>query len=331
MTSKKKSTKNAYRMMQIQACPFCGGELTKKYSGLNDRLNTTTKTFALNECSKCSAGILNPMPIGDASIFYPSQYLSAEQQKKASQKRFDLEKWYRYNQYAFDFNLLERASGISFKNATSYVDIGCGSGERVTFASEQGCDNAWGVDKFDFAKSKSKNEVKIINSDILAFKPKKKFQIVSLFHVLEHLENPHEVLDHLQHKVLDKKGYIIIQVPNYGSIERRIFKSRWFCLDVPRHVWQFNTTALGTLLDSSGYKVDAVYQLSAPLHPVTIVPSIFKELDIQRIWVNKKHGNSYKKIMTLLWAGLTVISIPLAILQNIFKRSSMLTVIASSK
>jgi SAM-dependent methyltransferase len=312
-------------------CPFCGGKLVEKYSGLVDRLFTSKKLYAASECMTCHVGVLNPAPTGDVSRYYPTNYLSSEDNEENESKKFDLEKWYRYNQYDFDFGLLRRASGIDIGRAASYLDVGCGSGERVTYAYDRGCKQSFGVDKFDFAKSKSKQEVTLINADILAYKPEKKFQIVSLFHVLEHLEDPHEILEHLKAEVINKKGYLVIQVPNYGSLERRIFKNKWFSFDVPRHVWQFNESALTRLLDEAGYDIEAVYQVSAPLHPVTILPSMFRGMDVQRIWVDRTHGTSYKTMMKILWAGLTVLTIPLALIQNMFKRSSMLTVIASNK
>lgn len=322
----------SFRTKTFKECPFCGGKLTNKYSGLRDRFDTTTKTFTVSECVDCGAAFINPMPTGDASSFYPTNYLSGEEEAtEPVANKFDFEQWYRYNQYKYDFKLLKRTGGPATKSMSSYIDIGCGSGERVTFASDQGCIKAYGVDKFDFAKNKSKQDAKIINSEVSAFKPREKFQVASLFHVLEHIEDPQPMLEHIKNNILQKNGYLIVQVPNYGSFERRIFKSKWFSFDVPRHLWQFNEKALTGMLRKAGYRIEGAYQSNAPLHPVTIVPSLHRELDIQRIWVNRTHGNWYKKFMTLLWAGLTALTIPLTIIQNVFRRSSMLTVIASNK
>ncbi len=319
-------------MKKFINCPFCESAIVEKYTGIRDRFDTTTKTFSVSECTTCNMAFLNPMPQGDLSGFYPTNYLSGENQtEEPGKKNFDFEKWYRYNQYKYDFKLLEHATGKQLKKAESYIDIGCGSGERVTFANERGCKRAYGVDKFDFAKNKSKQEVKIINSEVKDYKPLKKFEIASLFHVLEHVENPKEILVNIRKNILSKNGYLIVQVPNYKSFERRVFKGRWFSFDVPRHLWQFNNKALTNLLSEAGYKVVEAYQTNAPLHPVTIVPSLHRELDIQRIWVKHSHGNIYKKLMTLLWGGLTVLTIPVTIFQNIFHRSSMLTIIASNE
>ena len=318
-------------MKEFADCPFCGRHLKDKYSGLNDRLETTSRTFSVSECTGCRAGVLNPAPTGDLSSLYPTNYLSSEDSRSLVRKRFDLEKWYRYNQYKYDFSLLRRATGLRIGDATSYLDLGCGSGERVTFAAEDGCRRAVGVDKFDFAKSKAKDGAELINAEILDYKPEERFQVASLFHVLEHLDKPAEALEHIRDEILAPAGDLIIQVPNYGSLESRLCRGRWFGLDVPRHFWDFNAQALERLLERSGYRVNATYQLNAPLHPVTIVPSLFSGLDIQRIWVDRRHGEPYKKAMIALWAGLTVATIPLALLQNLLNRSSMLTVVAARR
>jgi SAM-dependent methyltransferase len=243
----------------------------------------------------------------------------------------DLEKWYRFDQYDFDFKLLKRSTGISLQHTDSYLDIGCGSGERVSFVREKGCKRSCGIDKFNFSKSNLIEGAEIINSDILEFIPSKKFQIVSLAHVLEHLENPQEVLLHIKEKILSGSGHLFIQVPNYNAFERFVFKSRWFCFDAPRHLWHFNNHSLQNMLVKLGYKIEGSYTLNAPLHPVSIVPSLFRSLDIQRIWIQRNHSDLHKKILKLLWAGFTVATIPFNIIQNLFNRGSMLTVIATPK
>jgi SAM-dependent methyltransferase len=313
---------------KLDRCPFCHGPIFEKYSGIGDRLQTTTETFAIDECVDCGGAILSPAPVGDVSGLYPANYLSA-QAGTAKARRFDLERWYRYNQYEYDFKLLQRATGVGIAELASYLDLGCGSGERVTYASERGCPRAVGVDKFDFAKSRARHEANIINTEILSYMPSDRFEAVSLFHVLEHLDEPARVLTHVRQEILQPGGHVIVQVPNYASLERRWFGKRWFGLDVPRHYWQFNPRAISRLLNGAGYQVDAIYQQNAPLHPVSIVSSMFPEVDVQRIWVKPGKGTGYRQAMTLLWAGLTLLTVPLCVIENLLDRASMLTVVAS--
>ncbi|MFZ0044043.1 MAG: class I SAM-dependent methyltransferase [Solirubrobacteraceae bacterium] len=311
-------------------CPFCYGDIEHRFKGIADRLQTTSQTFAVDECVTCQAGMLNPAPAGDVSRFYPPHYLSGEGSEPTQSRRFDLERWYRYNQYRYDFKLLEMATGTSIGSTASYVDLGCGSGERVTFAADQGCPRTVGVDKFDFAKSAAQRRADLVNSDLLDFAPDERFRTVSMFHVLEHLPDPVRILAHIKNRVLEPGGDLIVQVPNYGSLEARCFRGRWVGLDAPRHYWHFNGEVLRRLLTEQGYVVRAVYQRNAPLHPVTIVSSLFPSLDVQRIWVNRSRGAAYLRRMMALWAALTVLSIPLCVLENLAGRASMLTVVASA-
>jgi 2-polyprenyl-3-methyl-5-hydroxy-6-metoxy-1,4-benzoquinol methylase len=331
MNSNKNNTAK-YDSKYFDSCPLCEGAIKKKYGNLRDRFDSVEDKFNLYECNSCGVGFLNPMPVGDASLFYPSNYLSSENAEGNQVKnKMDLEKRYRFDQYDFDFKLLKRSTGISLQQSDSYLDIGCGSGERVSFVKEKGCKISCGIDKFNFSKSNLSQGTEIINSDILEFIPSKKFQIVSLAHVLEHLENPQEVLLHVKEKILSGNGHLFVQVPNYNAFERFIFRSRWFCFDAPRHLWHFNSYSLQNMLVKIGYKIEGSYTLNAPLHPVSIVPSLFRSLDIQRIWIQRGHSDLHKKILKVLWAGFTIATIPFNILQNLFNRGSMLTVIATIK
>ncbi|HEX3978088.1 MAG TPA: class I SAM-dependent methyltransferase [Solirubrobacteraceae bacterium] len=314
----------------IAACPFCSGQLRPRYRDIGDRLRTVSEMFSVDECAVCGAGVLNPSPTGDVSVLYPANYLSGEEEADGAPGTpgLDLERRYRYNQYRFDFELLTRATGAEIGASPSYVDLGCGSGERVAFVAECGCPRSVGVDKFDFAKSAAQRRAAFVNSELTDFRPAERFRVASLFHVLEHLEHPGEVLDHIRDHVLEPGGHVVVQVPNYGALERRWFGARWFGLDVPRHLWHFNPDAIRRFMDDHGYDVIGLYERNAPLHPVTIVPSLFRGVDVQRIWTDRSHGSAYKRAMQLLWAGLTVLSVPICVLENLLGKASLLTVVA---
>jgi hypothetical protein len=64
------------------------------------------------------------------------------------------------------------------------------------------------------------------------------------------------------------------------------------------------------------------------LHPVTIVPSLSRELDVQRIWVDRSRGTAVKRLMMVAWAAVSAMTIPISLVQNMLGRASMLTVVA---
>lgn len=318
-----------FRIKTHERCLLCGGALRVRYTSVPDRLGTSSGEYQLDECRSCGLGLINPAPSGDLSQYYPDRYLSQESgdAETAQGVLSQAERLYRYDQYRFDFSLLERACGKPLGESTAYLDVGCGSGERVSYVSERGCQRAVGIDRFAFGKASPRREVELLNSEIVDFRPSEKFDVVSMFHVLEHVENPVEVLRHLREHVVSDSGSIIVQVPNYGSFERRVFGRRWFGLDAPRHLIQFNARNIQIALQACGFEITRLYCVNAPLHPVTFVPSLFPSLDVQRIWVSE--WSATRKIMAqCLWAAVTLAVLPVNWLLNLVRSGSMLTVVA---
>lgn len=302
---------------ELQSCPYCHGKSFRVYSGLKDRLDTDPGTYSVDQCQKCSLVFTNPLPKKNLGILYPPNYLIP-----SKKSRFDIFKWYRYDQYRFDYKLLHEATGLKISKIESSLDIGCGSGDRVNYLSNKGVLNSIGLDKYDNKHGEKSSS--IINSEIKNYKPRKKFQIVSLFHVLEHLDNPKKQLQHISRNILNSDGYLIIQVPNYDSLERKVFKNRWFSFDVPRHLWHFNEKSLTKLLEDSGLTVTAVFKKNALLHPVTIAPSLYKSADPQRGWNKSSRSGTFG---LLAWIGLTAASIPFSFFQSLMNKGSMMTLI----
>jgi len=84
--------------------------------------------------------------------------------------------------------------------------------------------------------------------------PSDYFNTVTIWHVLEHLHDPPSVISEVQ-RVLKKDGTLIVAVPDFGGIQARLFKNKWFHLDVPRHLYHFTDTALIKLLEVKGFNV----------------------------------------------------------------------------
>jgi trans-aconitate methyltransferase len=305
-------------------CPLCLGRIVQRYAGVRDRLETTARRFAIAECEHCGSGFLNPMPLGDLDSHYPHAYLSGVDRPR----RFDPERWYRRNQYRFDMRLVEQATKRDINSFSSYIDIGCGTGERVRYAHDVGIARASGVDRFDFAKPAARADIQLVNSSIEEFRPDDRFELASMFHVLEHVEQPAQTLHHVAAHVVLPGGVLVVQVPNYASLERRAFGARWAGLDAPRHRWDFSEQAVVRLLEAAGFRVQATYKRNAVLHPVTIVPSLSPSLDVQRIWVTQQAHPIRKQLLLAGWAALSLLSVPISLVQNLLGRASMLTVIA---
>lgn len=310
-------------------CPLCGGRIEMSYGGVRDRFEVAQGYFNIFTCTDCGIRFTNPLPKHNLELLYPEFYLSST--PSGLQKSFlsNLERRYRENQYRFDFSLFRKATGLKVKDIKSYLDIGCGTGDRVNYAKSKGCDTVFGIDSFDFFNVPMDKQKHFLATEILEFKPPEKYHVVSLFHVLEHLPDPFEVIKHIAADILQAQGYLIIQVPNYDSYERVIFKGRWSCFDVPRHLWHFTPSFLSKSFGQNGWEVIGQYPRNAFLHPVSFAPSLHTDLDIQRIWVHPggKHGKMYWSIMKTLWVAFTLFSIPISAFLTLLNKASMLTVV----
>ena len=64
------------------------------------------------------------------------------------------------------------------------------------------------------------------------------FDVITLWHVMEHLEHLNETWE-LLHSILSDKGILIIAVPNSSSFDAHRYGEYWAAYDVPRHLWHF--------------------------------------------------------------------------------------------
>lgn len=86
--------------------------------------------------------------------------------------------------------------------------------------------------------------------------PDGSLDVVTLFHVLEHLVDPRGALKQI-HRKLRPGGLLVIEVPNWGSHMRRLRGLRWqFVLD--HHVNHFTAASLTSLIENHGFALRAV-------------------------------------------------------------------------
>lgn len=137
----------------------------------------------------------------------------------------------------------------SFNSETrTLLDIGCGTGDFLQVAQQSN----WSVSGIepnnearDIANTKTNNAV--FNTEQLSKFENNSFDVITLWHVLEHLPNLEEQITVFK-KLLKPKGTLVIAVPNYKSYDALYYKSFWAAYDVPRHLWHFNQKSISKLL-----------------------------------------------------------------------------------
>lgn len=135
---------------------------------------------------------------------------------------------------------------------SSLLDVGAGTGDFLKAAQKNGW-SVEGVEPNRDARMRSREKGMELRPDMDAL-PRKEFQIITLWHVLEHLPDlENQILKLRSH--LEDEGTMIIAVPNYKSYDAGYYKEFWAAYDVPRHLWHFSRTSIERLFDKHGLKV----------------------------------------------------------------------------
>ncbi len=138
------------------------------------------------------------------------------------------------------------------KPSGKLLDIGCGSGDFLSFMIKKNFD-VFGVENNNTAfEICVKKKLKVYNS--IEDLPDKAFDFISLWHVLEHLSKPEDVIVKI-HNLLNSNGVLVVAVPNFSSHDRFHYQNNWAALDVPRHRWHFTPEGLEEMLSNAGFEL----------------------------------------------------------------------------
>jgi ubiquinone/menaquinone biosynthesis C-methylase UbiE len=168
----------------------------------------------------------------------------------------------------FNWFRLQELKRFIGKEKFSLLDLGCGNGSFVKLAGKNKI-NAWGVDQ------SSSPSPKIILSNIERLKLKRKFDVVTMYHVLEHTQNPKEILQKAK-KFLKRNGVLIIELPLINNLTEKFLKKDYFAYYDPSHLHFFDRKQILCLLQESGFVVNkqgfTLYEF-----PFTVITASFRK------------------------------------------------------
>lgn len=182
----------------------------------------------------------------------------------------------------------------SFKTEDkNLLDIGCGTGDFLLICK----DNGWkvtGVEPNEKAKITSENKLvgkseSEIYSEISQLNKEAQFDIITLWHVLEHVPNLEAYFSGLK-KLLKPNGVLIVAVPNFKSYDANYYKQFWAAFDVPRHLWHFSKKSIRLLF--------AKHEMSV----VNILPMWFDSFYVSLL--SEKYKNGKGNFLKAFYIGL---------------------------
>jgi 2-polyprenyl-3-methyl-5-hydroxy-6-metoxy-1,4-benzoquinol methylase len=156
------------------------------------------------------------------------------------------------------------------------LDFGCGTGDFLQISK----DNGWsvlGVEPNDYARKIANNKTNnsVYNSEEFLKLKNSSFDVITLWHVLEHVQNLNEHISIFK-KLLKPNGTLIIAVPNFKSFDAKFYKNFWAAYDVPRHLWHFSKTSISKLVSKENMQVVKTYPMLFDAYYVSLLSEKYK-------------------------------------------------------
>ncbi len=198
----------------------------------------------------------NPRP--EAGIIY-KYYTSDDYISHTDSRRTIQEKVYGRVKACMTKKKLGIARKYIKAESPSLLDYGCGTGEFIIAAGKSGF-NAIGYEPGAGAAGLAEGKGAELISEKRLRDQGPFYDVISMWHVLEHIDDFPVVLSELSQK-LKKNGVIIIAVPLADSLDGAKYREYWAAWDVPRHLWHFSRKSLVNALTNAGFNLTGRHPL----------------------------------------------------------------------
>ncbi|WP_410879172.1 class I SAM-dependent methyltransferase [Myroides sp. DW712] len=153
------------------------------------------------------------------------------------------------------------------------LDIGCGTGDFLVEAKKRGWTTT-GFEPNDKASTLAFNKgISVVTN--LRELPNHSFDVITLWHVLEHIPNLEEQIIELN-RLLKPEGKLVIAVPNFKSYDATYYKSHWAAFDAPRHLWHFSQKSITAIFSAFQFKVDELQPMLFDSFYVSLLSEEYK-------------------------------------------------------
>jgi len=237
-------------------CPGCDGADSERFCTAFDRFRGRLEpVWEIRRCRGCGFGWTDP-PLQEAEIAsqYPSAYLGDTERILDEFFSGRLQRGRAWPKETEKVRLVER-----FCAPGRILDVGCAEG-KFLWALDPARWRRTGVEfsatVVELVREKMP-DLELIAGDIYnPGLPAESFDVITFWHVLEHLPGPQRVLGRVA-ELLRPGGTAVISLPNLASLQAWLFRQDWYPFDdVPRHLYHFSPRPLERLILGAGLQPD---------------------------------------------------------------------------
>jgi 2-polyprenyl-3-methyl-5-hydroxy-6-metoxy-1,4-benzoquinol methylase len=261
-------------MSKASFCPICNESDTSSILRVKD-FSVSGEIFDLHLCNHCQFLFTAqpPTPENIGRYYQSEDYIShTDSNEGLFNKVYQLVRRFTLRS---KHNLIVKYAELS--RPGRLLDYGCGTGAFIKEMQKGGW-NVLGIEPVKAARSRAAsqtNTVVIDPSDIHVYR-RELFDVITLWHVLEHVHDLHATLDKLS-ELLSLGGLMVIAVPNHTSVDAKYYGEYWAAYDVPRHLYHFNSQSLHLLLKRHGLSVAKILPMWFDSFYVSLLSEKYKQ------------------------------------------------------
>lgn len=239
------------QLITYNGCPVCNGTNIMPVLQVKDH-TVSQEIFAVWHCNTCTARFTQNVPVAGAiGKYYKAEaYVSHTDSKKGLINRL----YHLVRNYTLTTKprLVQKASGLQMGKL---LDVGAGTGAFAAAMRERGW-QVTGLEPDDTARNNAKanHGLDLQQPEQLFAIPAASFDVITMWHVLEHVHELHRYLD-TYNKILTATGTLVIAVPNYSSHDGTVYQQNWAAYDVPRHLYHFSPQSMQQLAGMHGFTI----------------------------------------------------------------------------
>jgi SAM-dependent methyltransferase len=252
-------------------CPFCADAHAEVWMEAPDRFNGRPERYQLLRCPSCTLVWLNHPP----SKLEMGEHYGSDYDRVISDAARASDHW-----------TPRRDELLRYKAQGSVLDLGCASGGFLSTLRGPSW-KLYGIEMSEDAARAARDRcgAEVFVGDVLEapFAPAS-FDAITCFNVFEHVYEPVQVLARVS-AWLRPGGIFYTMMPNIDSAGARIFRSYWYALELPRHLYHFSPKTLNMVAQSVGLRevfIEARRDLYFERSVAYIMDDVFRKLGIHR-------------------------------------------------